>query len=330
MRKKILVTGSCGLIGSNFVSKLLNYDFDLVLIDNFSTGFKKNLINIKKKAKLKKKNIFFYEINLINKKQLKNIFLDHKIYIIFHFAAFSNVNESKKNPKKFFTNNVISTDNLLQNTELFKIKYFIFSSSAAVYGNTKFKTNIRENTFLKPISAYGKSKKISENNIIKYSKNNDLKYCILRYFNVVGKDLGNNFVKKKNFNLFEKLEHFKTRNKTIKIFGKNLKTYDGTPVRDFIFIDDLINAHLICLKKINHKKFWNDIYNVGYNKGYSVLDVILEHNKYFNNKIRYKLSNMRKGEIVRSVANTNKFLKKTNWRPKMNNLKKIIISFFKN
>ena len=86
---------------------------------------------------------------------------------------------------------------------------------------------------------------------------------------------------------------------------------------------------MICLKKTSHKKFWNNIYNVGYNKGFSVLDVILEHNKYFKNQIKYKFSNMRKGEIITSVANTSKFLKRTNWRPKMNNLKKIIISFFK-
>ena len=329
MKKKILVTGSCGLIGSNFVNKLLNYDFDLVLIDNFSTGFKKNLIKIKKKAKAKKKKIFFYKMNLIDKEKLKNIFLKHKIYVIFHFAAFSNVNESKKSPKKFLLNNISSTNNLLQNTEKFGIKYFIFSSSAAVYGNANFKINIKENFTLKPISAYGKSKKISEKKIIKYSKRNNLKYCILRYFNVIGKDLGNNLLKKKNLNLFEKLELSKIRKKTIKIFGKNLKTHDGTPVRDFIHIDDLIDAHLICLKKTSHKKFWNNIYNVGYNKGFSVLDVILEHNKYFKNKIKYKFSNMRKGEIITSVANTSKFLKRTNWRPKMNNLKKIIISFFK-
>tara|TARA_B100001093_G_scaffold450654_1_gene457579 strand:+ start:633 stop:1622 length:990 start_codon:yes stop_codon:yes gene_type:complete len=329
MKQKILVTGCCGLIGSNFTNKLLDLNYDLVLIDNFSTGFKKNLNKIKKKAKFMKREIHFYKINLLNEQKLHNIFLEHEILIVFHFAAFSNVNYSKKNPKKFILNNVQSTEFLLKKLDFFNIKYFIFSSSAAVYGNAKFNQSITEKNTLNPISAYGKSKKICENKIIKYSKNYNLKYCIFRYFNVIGKDLGNNILKKKNLNLFENLALSKIYNKIINIYGKKLNTKDGTPVRDYITVEDLIDAHLVCLKKLSMKKFWNNIYNIGYNNGFSVLEVILEHNKIFKKKIRYKFLNSRKGEISRSVASNKKFLNVSNWKPKMINLKEIIIFFFK-
>ena len=330
MKKKILITGSCGFIGSNLVNRLLHYNYDFVLIDDFSTGFKKNLLKIQQKAKNLNKKIYFYEINLINYKKLHSIFLTHKISVIFHLAAFSNVNESKKNPKKFLLNNVLSTENLLKESEFFKIKYFIFSSSAAVYGNNKFKKNIKEDFSLKPISVYGKSKKICENKIFSYSKNNNIKYCIFRYFNVIGRDIGNNLTKKKNLNLFEMIAFCKNKNKGIKIYGKKFKTHDGTAVRDFIFIDDLVEAHIVCLKKLNHKKFWNNVYNVGYNKGYSVLDVILECNRNFKNKIKYEFLKSRSGEISKSVANTEKFLNNSQWKPRMSNLKKIVTSFFQN
>lgn len=329
MKQKILITGACGLIGSNFVFKLLDYNFDLILIDNLSTGFKENLLKIKKKANLKKKNIFFYNIDLKNRKKLSQIFLINKIEFIFHFAALTSVEQSIKNPKKFIFNNVCSTQNLLHFIKIYNIKNFIFSSSAAVYGNVKFKDNIKEDIKLKPINAYGRSKKICEDKIIEYSKKNSFRFCIFRYFNVVGKDLAKNLRPNTNLNLFEKLELYKRKKKVIKIFGKKLNTHDGTPVRDFISVDDVVDAHMVCIKITKISNFWNKIYNIGHNNGLSVLDIILEHNKFFKQKIRYKFVNSKKKQISRSVANNKKFLRHSNWRPKINNLKKIVNFFFK-
>ncbi len=130
--------------------------------------------------------------------------------------------------------------------------------------------------------------------------------------------MGKNFIynaEKKNYmSLFETINFCIKKNKTFKIHGKNLNTYDGTPIRDFIYIDDLVSAHSIALSS-NESIFWNKIYNIGYNKGISVLDVIKETQKIFKNKLKYKFVNIDKSIIVKSVANNKKFLNFSNWKP---------------
>ena len=304
---KILVTGGCGFIGSNFIDKLFKYKVDLVVIDNLSTGLKKNLDILKAKAKRRK----------------------IKFDYIFHFAAYSSVKLSLENPNKVIKNNLISTKNLVFFTNKYKIRNFIFSSSASVYGNKKFKKNIKERSKLNPINAYGKSKLLCEQNIkIELEKKNS-RYCIFRYFNVVGRHISNLVLKKKNLNLFDSIYFALKNRKIFFINGKNLKTIDGTPVRDFITINDIINAHLECLSQKKNNLFWNKIYNVGINKGLTVMQIINECNKIFNHKIKYKLINNNKGEIERSIADNSKFIKFSNWQPRFTKTNKIVKSFFK-
>tara|TARA_Y100001958_G_C21245691_1_gene575553 strand:+ start:2158 stop:3150 length:993 start_codon:yes stop_codon:yes gene_type:complete len=326
--EKILVTGGCGLIGSNFIIKLLRYKFDIVVIDNLSTGLKKNLDILKKRAKKNKINFFFYKYNLCNKKKLEYIFNNHKFDYIYHFAAYSSVKLSLENPIKVIRNNVDSTKNLIFFTNQFKIKKFVFSSSASIYGNIKFKQSIKETSKLKPINAYGQSKLLSERLIKNKIKKNFSQYCIFRYFNVVGKNISNLVIKKKNLNLFESIYFAIKNKKTFYINGKNLNTIDGTPVRDFVSMHDIVTAHLECIHQKKNKKFWNRIFNVGINKGLSVLQIIKECNKFIKYKIRYKLIENNEGEIEKSIADNSQFLKYSNWKPIFTKSNKIVRSFF--
>ena len=330
LKKNILITGGCGFIGSNFIYRLLNLKHNIIIIDNFSTGYIENLNELKKKSKKKNIKIYFFNFNLRKKKKLEKIFAKFDIDYIFHFAAFTSVEKSIKNPKSFLSNNIESTKSLLNLVKKYKVKYFIFSSSAAVYGNIKFTSNIIENAKLKPINPYGLSKLICEKKILKQAKKNNFKYCILRYFNTIGKNISKKVDKKKNLNLFEKISLFVKRNKKFYIHGKKLDTKDGTPIRDFISIYDLVGAHLECLKQKKNKKFWNKIYNIGNNKGVSVLEVVKEYNKNFTRKLNYVFIDKKKGIIKKSVANNSKFIKISNWRPKKSNIKLLVNNFFNN
>ena len=327
--KKILVTGGCGFIGSNFVIKLLKYKFDIIVIDNLSTGLKENFKIIKKEAKKYKVKIDLFKFDLCNKKKLNNVFKKHEFDYVFHFAAFSSVKLSIENPNKVIKNNVNSTKNLIYYIKKSNVKKFIFSSSASLYGNINFRKNIKEISKLKPINPYGYSKLLCEKIIIKNIDKEKFTYCIFRYFNVVGRHVSKLILKKKILNLFDSI-YFTVKNKTIfYINGKNLDTIDGTPVRDFISIHDVVEAHLECIHQNKNRKFWNKIYNIGINKGITVLQIIQEYNRLFKNKIKYQLINNQKGEIEKSVADNSKFLKFSNWRPKFTETKKIVKSFFK-
>ena len=250
----ILVTGGCGFIGANFLIKLFKYRFDVVVVDNFSTGLKKNLSILKNEAKKKKVCLDFYNLNLCNKKKLNNIFKKYKFNYIFHFAAFSSVKLSLQNPNKVIKNNVKSTENLINLIKKYGVKKFVFSSSASLYGNIKFKKNIKESSRLKPINPYGYSKLLSEKTILSKSKKKNYDYCIFRYFNVVGRHVSMMILKKKNLNLFDSIYFAAKDKKTFLINGKNLNTIDGTPVRDFVCIDDVVDAHLECINQNKKKK----------------------------------------------------------------------------
>lgn len=322
--ENILITGGCGFIGSNFVKKILNKNYNIFIIDNLSTGYKENINQI---IRLTKKKVKFFKNDLKNFSKIEKIFKKYKFKYIFHFAAFSNVDESLKNPRKFMKNNVLSTKNLLELAIKYKVINFIFSSSAAVYGNVKFKKNIKEKSKTFPINPYGKSKLKCENMIIDYSKKYNLNYTIFRYFNVIGNHVSLKVKKRDYLNLFEKIKKIIEEKKTLEIHGSNLSTKDGTPERDFIHVHDIVLAHIECLKS-DSISFWNNIYNVGYNNGTSVLKIANECKKIFNEKFRFKFVKKKRGIIERSIASNYKFKKKSKWRPKYYEIEKLIKSYF--
>ena len=314
---EILITGGAGYIGSHVAHLLIDKGYKVTVIDSLITGNKKL---IPKKAN-------FIRCDIGNKKKINLIFTKKKFSVVFHFAGLIRVDESIKFPKKYIFNNYHKSKVLIQACVKNKIKNIIFSSTAGVYGNTK-KKNIKENHKLNPLNPYSKSKRLIENYIIKEFKKNNLKYIILRYFNVGGADKKKRtgLVSKNSTNLIKVLSEvvFK-KNKKIIINGKNYKTLDGTPIRDFIHISDLADIHVRSMKYLIKSKK-NGIFNCGYGKGYSVLDIVKTANKLLNNKVKYEFGPRRSGDIEYSVSNPSKFMKLFKWKPKYNNINTILKS----
>lgn len=300
--KNILVTGGAGYIGSHMAAKLIEKGFKVYIIDNLSTGSKINL---------PRKSIFyFYDICDVSK--INYLFNKIKFDSVFHFAASLSVPESQVNPKKYIYNNVFGTLNLLDHCAKYKVKKFIFSSTCAVYGSVDGSVN--EKAITKAQSNYGKTKKICEDIIKDYSKKFSISYSILRYFNVVGADKKGNRGQIKSQGLFKILsKNIINKKYSINIFGNNYPTPDKTCIRDYIDVNDLVDIHFLSYKKI--KK--NLTINCGYNKGYSVKQIIKKFEKIIGKKIKINIAPRRSGDVI-SIWSNNQLLRKhfPSWRRK--------------
>ena len=315
---KILITGGAGYIGSHVAEKLVKTKCKIVIVDNLQRGSRK-LVN-------KKTNFIKADIN--NTKKIRQIILKKKIDTIIHLASFASVAESQKYKKKYYLNNVIGTQKLLQACKDTNIKNFIYSSSCSIYGNVKGK--VGETSKPNPKSYYAFTKYKSENLIKNFSKKYQFKYVILRYFNVAGAsnsgkigEIGN-----RNDRLIKNLaiQFFKDKAK-INIHGINYKTKDGTCVRDYIHVSDIADIHDMCIDYLN-KNFKSNIFNCGYERGYSVLEISKIFKKLKKNTI-IKFGKRRSGDVGQVFANSSKFKKMFKWKPKYNDIKKILISSIK-
>lgn len=303
----ILVTGGAGYIGSIFTALLINKNYNVIVVDDLSTGSKK-LINKKSK---------FFKVDLKNLKLLKKELNLYNISTIFHFAASLSVPESQKNPLKYYMNNVIGTENLLKLAAVKKIKQFIFSSTCAVYGSPK-NMKINEEAPTLPESNYGKTKLIAEQLVINYSKKFKFKYAILRYFNVIGADIKNNLGQINGNTLFKELtRNIIKKNYSVNLFGNSYHTKDRTCIRDYIDVNDLCDLHLLSHKRLYYNNSF--ILNCGYNKGYSVKEVIMKFSKSINKNIKIKVKPKRPGDVEAIYCNNKKI--KTlfpKWKRKFN------------
>ena len=302
----ILVTGGLGYIGSHICSLIKNP----IIIDNKSNSD----LNFKKKFP----NSKVYLAN-ITKNNLKKVFSENKITSIIHLAAFKSVEESLNKPLKYYNNNVSTLIHLIETMEEFKINKLIFSSSATVYGN-KNKNPIKERNELSSNNPYGNSKIICENIISEYCKSNKkFKAVSLRYFNPIGASVKHDLKEKPlgiPQNLMPKIIESIIKNKKLKIYGKNYKTYDGTCIRDFIHVLDLAEAHISSIKFLNKNKINHEIFNVGLGKGISVLELIKIFEKTNKIKIKYIFSKARNGDVPEIYACNKKIKAKMKWRPK--------------
>ena len=303
--KKILVTGGAGYIGSKVCYDLLDKNYKIVVIDNLSNSTKENI----------NKKIIFYNCDLKNIYRIDKIFQKHKFDAVFHFAALTNVSESSKYKNKYYLNNVVATKNILNLIKKFKIKYFVFSSSAAVYGNIAI-SPVHENNKIRPISNYGKNKAECELLIKNFSSRYDFNYAILRYFNVIGADFKLRTGQLSKGSLFKNLANNLANNKySINIYGKRLKTKDGTPVRDYIDINDLSSLHILALKKLIKKK--SLLINCGYNKGYTVLEIVKQFSEVIKKDIKIKFLRKRLDDISQIYCSNKRLLKIfPNWKRK--------------
>ena len=307
--KNILITGGAGYIGSHVIEKLIKRKKRVFIVDNLVTGYKK-LIN--KKAK-------FYKLNILKTKKLRNIILKNKINSVIHLAASLSIGIGEKFPKRYFKNNVIGTQSLLNACKLTGVKNFIFSSTAAVYKDGLYK--VTEKSKIKPKSVYGKTKLKAENIIIKNCKKYKINYGILRYFNVVGASpSGNIGLINKGDHLFKNFSMEILKKKPIfKVYGQNYKTPDKTTIRDYVHVSDLAEIHIKVLDKISLIKK-SVILNCGYGKGISVMKVVKEFKTQSKNKVNILIQDRRAGDMEKTVAENKKLLKFIKWKPKFNKL----------
>jgi len=311
---KILLTGGAGYIGSHVLLSILNDNHDVYVIDNLSTG-NKNLIP---------KNIKFLNSNINDEEILSNFLKKENFDILLHFAGYIKVEESVKNPEKYFANN---TDNAIKLFEICHkngLNNIIFSSTAAAYGNPTNNDSIKEDEILKPLNPYGQSKVNAENFLI---KNKDrFNSIILRYFNVAGADpdLRSGLISDEPTHLIKILSEVAVgKREKIFIYGNDYKTKDGTAIRDYIHVSDLADIHLEVSKHLLSSKKSN-IFNCGYGRGYSVLEVINAANKITENKIKFEYAARRSGDAEKLVSNVNKLHRYINWKPKFDDLDFII------
>lgn len=305
MSKYILITGGAGFIGSKVSYDLIGKNYKIIILDDLSSGFlefiQKNSIFIKA------------DIKNYNDTKKKLIKYKNKIEAVFHFAASLSVEESNYNPMKYYNNNILGTENILKLASYFNIKKFIFSSTCAVYGNLE-KTKISEKDITIPISNYGKTKLFSEIMIKEFSKKYKFKYAILRYFNVIGADkhLRSGLILGKS--LFKNLsKNIVNKKFTINLYGNNYNTRDGSCIRDYIDVNDLSKLHVLSMSKLNKSKSF--ILNCGYNKGYSVKEIVKIFSKIIKKNIKIRYCNKRRGD-VKSIYCDNKKLKNIfpNWK----------------
>ena len=310
----ILITGGGGYIGSHTIISLLNNGYNVVAIDNFS-NCKKNVIE--KIKKISNNNFYFYKCDINNYKKLISIIKRKNIQSIIHFAALKSIEDSNLNPKLYFKNNVDGSINLIKLSKKCNVKKFIFSSSATVYHQSN-KPPFRENYILGSTNPYGKTKIIFENYLKNFCKKNRYFGAIcLRYFNPVGADISGLLgeeITKNSKNLVPNI--YKTivnKKRILKIYGNNHKTKDGTCIRDFIHINDVVNGHIAALNFLKNKNGWFAI-NLGTGKGYSVLDVVKCFQKILKFKIKKKYTEKRKGDLSISYADVRKARKYLNGR----------------
>lgn len=333
----ILITGGAGYIASHVAKQLLENKQDIIIIDNLSTGFQKTIDTLQNIN-----NFDFINLDLKEFYKVESVFEKYDIDTIIHFAAFSQVGESIQNPMKYYMNNTVNTTNLIKLASKYKVKKFIFSSTAAIYGEPKFidsyKQTINEDSETKPINPYGMSKLMSENILKDEAKiNNNLKYIIFRYFNVVGADINYNentliprigeshnpethlvpLVVKTAFN----------KRDAITIYGDDYDTSDGTCIRDYIHVDDLANAHIKAISYLDNNA--SDTFNCGYGYGYSVKEIIETVKMVTKKEFKVIQGERRTGDPSILVSNNNKIMDKMNWKPKYDNLELICQSAIK-
>mgnify|MGYP002656697987 FL=1 len=308
----ILVTGGAGYIGSHCVLALLKEGFTVHIFDNFSTGHKETVETLKKYGTLT-----YSEGDLQNKTDIKKVFENNKIDAVVHFAAFSQVGESVKNPQKYYQNNVCGTLNLLEAMLENDVKKIVFSSTAATYGEPVY-TPIDENHPQLPINPYGQTKLMIERIMDDYDKAYGLKSVRLRYFNVAGADSEGRVGEWHNPETHLVPNILKSSfgdGKTFEMYGDDYDTKDGTCVRDYINVEDLAQAHILALKYLNNGGETN-FFNLGTQEGTTVKEVFDVCEQVIGKSIPVKKMPRREGDPAILVADNTKAKNELGWEPK--------------
>tara|TARA_B100000768_G_scaffold182020_1_gene208487 strand:+ start:1755 stop:2747 length:993 start_codon:yes stop_codon:yes gene_type:complete len=310
----ILVTGSAGFIGASFCHEALRLNHKVVGIDNYSNS-PESRTNILKAYS--KENFKFLEFNLADySNSLIEEFQFFKPDLIVHFAALKSVSAAEANPDLYWKNNIESTRNILNFAKKSGCSKIVFSSSAAVYGKCNPQP-VNENSILEPESIYGKTKLACENLIKDFCKKTTIDAIIFRYFNVSGCHKDKLFFEttKTSQNLMMNIIDVAKNKEEISIFGNNFNTCDGSATRDYIHVEDLLSAHFTAmdlLEKINGC----EVFNLGSEEEVSVLQLLRVFEESNKVKVEYKISNPRPEDLPRSLSDSSKFRRFSNWKTK--------------
>ena len=309
----ILVTGGAGYIGSHAVRILREAGYGVVVYDNLSRGHREAV-----------NGFAFVEGNTADSARVKAVCEEYKVGAVMHFAAHSQVGESVEQPRLYYENNVVGGLKLLEAVLDAGIKYFIFSSSAAVYGEPE-RVPIDEEQPLKPTNPYGETKALIEKALKYYDIAYGLKSVSLRYFNAAGAgmegDLGEDHDPETHL-IPLVIKAIMDQGAPLTVFGDDYPTVDGSAVRDYIHVDDLAVAHLLALEALLKGKP-GSVYNLGNGSGFSVLDVIKTAEKITGMKVPYKIGPRRAGDPAVLVASANKARGELGWQPRYSSLEKI-------
>lgn len=323
MKTKIIVTGGTGYIGSHTAVELITSGYEVVLVDNLSNSSKETVSRIEKITDIRPT---LEVVDLTQKEKCNDVFdKHHDAKGIIHFAALKAVGESVKKPLEYYYNNLTSLLNTLQCASVHSISNFIFSSSATVYGEPE-SIPITENCQTKrPFSPYGNSKKMAEEIMEDFIASNDLSSIIsLRYFNPIGahesRMLGELPSGVPNNLLPYITQTAAGLRKKLLVFGDDHPTSDGTPIRDYIHVVDLAEAHLKALERLlkNENEKSMEVFNLGSGKGYSVLEMIRAFEFVSEQRLPYEITERRKGDVPKLISSTQLAHEKLGWKAKRN------------
>ncbi|MEG0301552.1 UDP-glucose 4-epimerase GalE [Cetobacterium sp.] len=315
--KNILVTGGAGYIGSHAVVELLDSGYNVIVLDNLENGF---LDLVDKRAK-------FYKGDIRDIPSFENIFQENKIDAVMNFAGYIKVGESVLEPNKYYLNNTYGVMNVIEMMKKYDVKNIIFSSTAAVYGEVQCEGLVYEDYPTNPINPYGASKLMAERVILDAAKAYGINYSIFRYFNVGGAH--------EKYQIGQKgegvtalipiiLQTAKGEREELSIYGNDYPTKDGTGIRDYIHVVDLVRAHISALPSL--EKNISGIYNLGNGNGFSVLEMLNSAREVTGKDIKFKFVDRRPGDPASVVASSQKAKEILGWKAEYTDVSRIIAS----
>ncbi len=318
---KILVTGGTGYIGSHTVVELQQNGYEVVIVDNLSNSKEKIVEQITQITGIRPT---FHNFDLCNRADLLQFFEQHQdIEGVIHFAAYKAVGESVQFPLKYYHNNLLSLVNLLEVMEMKGCKKFVFSSSCTVYGQPAKLPVSEKAPIQKANSPYGNTKQIAEEIIFDHTYVNSMKAIALRYFNPIGSH-ESALIGELPIGVPNNLVPFITqtaigKRETLKVWGDDYDTPDGTAIRDYIHVVDLAKAHVVALERMEKISETNkfEVFNLGTGKGNSVLDVILTFEEVNGAKLNYQIAPRREGDVEKVWADTRKANDVLGWKTQL-------------
>ena len=311
----VLVTGGAGYIGSHAVLALLAAGYPVVVVDDLSTGNREVVPD----------TVTLVEGNVGDQELTATVIREHGVKAVMHFAGSLIVEESMSQPLKYYKNNTCVSRNLIETCIQEGIEQFIFSSTAAVYGNPA-RIPVDESAALDPINPYGQSKAMTELILRDACNNGPMRYIALRYFNVAGADpegRSGQIIKQATHLIKVACELVNGKRRQMSIFGTDYATPDGTCIRDYIHVSDLAEVHVRALEYLRAVG-GNQVINCGYGKGYSVREVLDTLQAIIGRKLDIQLADRRAGDPAALVSDNSLLCSLMDWQPKYNDLAQII------